>query len=204
MSLSGLISYSIREATDQLARLLANMQQASVAVSAEPDKYFRLINHYRSEQNARVKSCTKPKAQKKKRNKKMAQISIYPKITKETQKVPPSFVLGAVTVGAGQSINLVAVPITPVTRHVTSRTPADNGHWTTDNELRTPKTGQIRAAVGRHQNCVTKIESNQLKSNDASSGFWSFGAIAAAPINLASACGQFWAHISYFRRFSWG
>jgi len=87
MSLSGLIPYSIKEATDQSARLLANMQQASVAVSAEPDKYFRLINHYRSEQNARVKSCTKPKAQKKNETKKWHKY----RFTKKLQRKPKKY-----------------------------------------------------------------------------------------------------------------
>jgi len=86
MSLSGLIPYSIKEATDQLARLLANMQQASVAVSAEPDKYFRLINHYRSEQNARVKSCTKPKAQKKNETKKWHKYRFTQKLQRKPKK----------------------------------------------------------------------------------------------------------------------
>lgn len=101
-------------------------------------KYIQLINHYRMrQQKCRTKSCTYPKTQKT-NTKKMAQISIYPKtkkITKKTRKIPPSFVLAAVTVGAGQSINLCSANYASYSsRHVSG--PA--GQWTLDNRHLTP------------------------------------------------------------------
>jgi len=141
MSLSGLIPYSIKEATDQLARLLANMQQASVAVSAQPDKYFLLINHYRSEQNARVKSCTKPKAQKKTKQKNGTNIDL-PKNYKGNPKSTAKFCSwsGDSRRRAIHQFGCSANYASYSSRHVSNtggQRTLDNGQRTTDTEDRT-------------------------------------------------------------------
>lgn len=144
MSLSGPITHSIIAATEQLAQLLATIQQASVAASHGPVKWVRLINHYRGEQNARVESCSEPKTQGKIETKKWHKYRFTQK--KKLQRKPEKyrqvlFLQRWQSAPGNPSIWSSANYASYSSRHVSDT----GGQRTMDTRHRTPDAGQRTA-----------------------------------------------------------